>query len=218
MKNINPSPQEEVLIWKNNRPEVKFNARYIIWYKRPWNSDLLKDLKSNNVFGDTKEIKIQFITIINHRISTLNNKGIRPIIIFPPQKSGHAKSVAFIEKYLKGKYNIANITSPNYKKLHTASSATERDLIIKEASKKWELNYTHSRSNPYFIFVDDIFTRGTTSREVFLKIEQEWFKNENYIVADEVIQNFEGIFLCRTLRPGVDFHRSAFPAPCGTVN
>ena len=202
MEDVKHAPQKEVLIWKDGYPEVKFDARYIIWYKKSWESNLLKDLKSNNIFGVTREIKLRFIEVINKRITNLNNGGFRPIIIFPPQKYGQEKSMAFIEPFLKGKYNLANITSPNYKKLHTASGATERDLIIEEAAKKWELNYVRSKANPYFIFVDDIFTGGTTSRKVFLKIKNDWFQNEEFFISDEVLHNFEGIFLCRTHKEG----------------
>lgn len=175
---------------------------YYTWYRKDDPFDLY-ELKTNNVKPtDTQSQFIKILDIAFKKIGMENS-----VIVFPPQK-GDKTQLAWLREFInKNKYSAILIKSDEYPRLSSEKNVRDRLDRLESAFSSWTHEWLNEKKeNPRYIYIDDIFTSGSTMGFVIKYLKKQSFQitcnqvqyasGAPWIEVDQ--STFMGIFLGRT--------------------
>ncbi len=198
-KNWELEPTKNPLNWKNGEPTDICNSWYMIWYQSPWQFGYFNALKSNTEMQHTKELKENFVTLLKWRIDLLKKMGHNPVVVLPPRKSTWNQTMKFAIDALED-IEYIKIKSPDYRGVHFLKDRDERERTIQAVYPKWKVKFNPSvleLKNIHYIFIDDYYTTGVTTKAV-LNIIQDNTRLPEINLKNGEFTNFEALYITRT--------------------
>ncbi len=125
--------------------------------------------------------------------------GQDPVIVLPPRKSTWNQTMKFVVDALED-VELIKIKSPDYRGVHFLIDRDERIETIKSVYPKWKVKFDASvleLKNIHYIFIDDYYTTGTTTKAV-LNVIQDNPRLPETIMEDGELKNFEALYISRT--------------------
>ncbi|TCG11265.1 hypothetical protein [Mycoplasma todarodis] len=198
-KNWELTPTKNPLNWKDGEPTDICNSWYMVWYQAPWKFGYFNALKSNKEMQHTKDLKENFIDLLKWRVDLLKKTGQNPVIVLPPRKSTWNQTMLFAVEALED-VEFIKIKSPDYRGVHFLVDRDERERTIQSVYPKWKVKFNPTvleLKNVHYIFIDDYYTTGVTTKAV-LNIIQENVRLPETNLENGEFTNFEAIYISRT--------------------
>ncbi len=198
-KNWELTPTKNPFNWKDGEPTDICNSWYLAWYQAPWKFGYFNALKSNSEMQHTKDIKESFIELLKWRIELIKKMGHNPVVVLPPRKSTWNQTMMFAISALDG-IDYIKIKSPDYRGVHFLKDKDERERTIKAVFPKWKVKFDSNileLENVHYIYIDDYYTTGITTKSVLNIIQNNTRLPEVQLENEEFI-NFEALYLTRT--------------------
>ncbi|CAM9121352.1 hypothetical protein MYMA111404_02165 [Mycoplasma marinum] len=197
-ENLQIKPTTNPLDWRNGNPTDMCKSWYMIWYKAPWNFGYFNAFKSKESEYTTDVIEA-FLELLKWRIDMIVKSGSTPIIVLPPRKNSWDQTMKFVVENIEG-VEFIKIKTPEYRGLHFLKDKEEREKTIESVFPKWKVKFNPEvleKENVHYIFVDDFYTTGTTTKAVFKAIQENTRLPEIKLVDDE-LTNFDALYMART--------------------
>lgn len=188
------------LIFTSENEKLFIGCYYSTWYKQNGNGLSFPSYKEAP--KTALDQKLNSLTI--QKIDEVAKKFRDVVFVFPPHKEGKGISAPHIYEHVKKQnYKMLLISSKDYPKLSYSHSREERLSILKDAELSFVIETTPQISeNTNFVFVDDIFTSGTTMTHVMSYLEKngkiKLIKSER-TGGFKKIENWFGIFNGRSM-------------------